>query len=87
MWEKMPQVEKGWRKKGIRLAERKTSSPMMSTEQTGFLVLITDGTEIASHDLEIGILSDIIPRHLEHAEMEIGYRAEGSTCDEYDGGL
>lgn len=60
---------------------------MMSTEQAGLLVLVADGTEITSHDLEIGILSNVILCHLEHAEVEISYRAEGATGNEHDGGL
>ena len=65
----------------------KTSSPMMSTEQPGLLVLVADGTEITSHYLEIGILSNIVLCHLKHAKVEISNWAERTTCDEYDRSL
>lgn len=55
---------------------------MICIEQTGFLVLITDWTEVASNNLEIGVLSNVILGHLEHAEMEVCDRTEGSACHE-----
>ena len=45
--------------------------PVMTTQKTRLLVLVTDGTEIASHDFELGVLANVVGGHLEDAEMEI----------------
>lgn len=42
-------------------------SPMLCAQQTRLFVLFADWTEIAADDLEVGVLSDIVLRHLEHA--------------------
>ena len=60
-------------------------SPMMSAEQTRLVVLVAHWTEIAAHDLEVGVLPDIVLGHFEHAEMEVGDRTEGPARDEDDG--
>ena len=56
--------------------------PVVCIEQTRFLVLIADWTEVSADNLKIGVLSNVVLGHLEHAEMEIRDRAERSTCDE-----
>ena len=63
------------------------SSPVASTEQPGFLVHVAHGTEIAPHNLKIGVLPHVVLGHLEHAQVEIGYGAEGATCYEDDWGF
>lgn len=60
-------------------------SPMRSTKQTRFFVLVRDGTHVPAHNFEIGILACIVDCHLEHAEVKVGDRTEGPACDQYDG--
>lgn len=52
------------------------SLPMMGAQEAGFLVLITDWTQVASNYFEIGVLSNIVFGHLKHAEMQVGNWAE-----------
>lgn len=54
---------------------------MVSTEKARLLVLVADRTEVAAHDLELGILADVIRGHFEDAEMEICEGREGAACD------
>lgn len=42
---------------------------MMGTEQAWFLVHVADRAEIASYNLELGVLPDIILGHFKHAQM------------------
>ena len=58
---------------------------MRGAEKTGFLVHITDGTEVTTKDLEFGVLSDVVLGHFEHPEMKISDRAERTACYEDDG--
>lgn len=60
---------------------------MTSAEQPGFLVHVTDRAEIASHDLKVGVLPDIVLRHLEHAQVQVGHWAERAACDEHHRGF
>ena len=59
--------------------------PMRCTKQTRFFVLVRDGTHVPAHDFEIRILACVVDSHLEHAEMEVGDRAERPARDQYDG--
>ena len=52
---------------------------MIGCEQTRLVVLVADGTEISADDLEIGVLANIVLRHLEHPQVEVGYGAEGAA--------
>lgn len=56
--------------------------PMASAEETRFLVHIANRAEIATDDLKVGVLPDIVLGHFEHAKMEVGDWAEGTTSDE-----
>ena len=58
--------------------------PVMTTEKTRLLVLVTDGTEIASHDFKLGVLANVVARHLEHPEVQIRDWAERAASDEDD---
>jgi hypothetical protein len=58
---------------------------MVRREQSGLDILVTHGREVASDDLEVSVLTDVVFGHLEHAEVEIGDWAEGAACDEHDG--
>jgi hypothetical protein len=58
---------------------------MRSTKQTRFFVLVRDGTHVPAHNFEICILAGVVDCHLEHAEVEVGDRAERPACDQYDG--
>ena len=58
---------------------------MRSAKQTRFFVLVGDGTHVPAHNFEICILAGVIDCHLEHAEVEVGDRAERPACDQYDG--
>ena len=58
---------------------------MRSAKQTRFFVLVRDGTHVPAHNFEIRILAGVIDCHLEHAEVEVGDRAERPACDQYDG--
>jgi len=60
---------------------------MVGAKQAGFLVHVADGTQEPTHNLEVCMLPDIILGHLEHAEVQIGDWAEGSTCDKDDWGF
>lgn len=60
-------------------------APMLCTEQTGLLVHVAHGTEVAPDDLEIGVLADVVDGHLEHAEVEVCDGAEGAARDEDEG--
>lgn len=60
---------------------------MICTKQTGFLVQVTDGTQIAANDLKVCVLSDVVFRHFKHAKMEVSDRAEGTTSHKDDRGL
>ena len=55
---------------------------MITTEKAGLLVLLTDGTEIASHDFKLGVLANVVGGHLEDAEMEIRQWGEGAASYE-----
>lgn len=57
----------------------------MCAEQTRLVVFVAHRTQIAAHDLEVGVLPDIVLGHFEHSEVEVGDRTEGPTCDEDDG--
>ena len=57
---------------------------MIRREQTGFLVLVADRTEVPADDLKVCVLADVVLGHLEHAEVEVGDGAEGAACDEDD---
>lgn len=52
---------------------------MFGTQESGLLVHITDGTEVTSDDLVVGLLPSIVSSHLEHAEVQIGDWAEGTA--------
>ena len=58
---------------------------MIRSEETWFVVLVTDGAKVAPDDLKVGILADVILRHLEHSEVEVGNGAKGAASDQYDG--
>lgn len=49
---------------------------MFGTQESGFLVHITDRTEVTSDDLVVGLLPSVIFGHLKHAEVQIGDWAE-----------
>ncbi len=57
---------------------------MRSAKQTRFFILVRNGTHVPAHNFEICILAGVVDCHLEHAEVEIGDRAERSACDQYD---
>jgi hypothetical protein len=52
---------------------------VLGTQQAGLLVHITDGTEVTSDDLVLGLLSGIVFSHLKHAEMQVGDWTEGTA--------
>lgn len=54
----------------------------MRSEQAGLVILVADGTEVSTDDFKVGVLANVVLCHLEHAEMEVGDRAEGATCDQ-----
>ena len=58
---------------------------MIRREQTGFLVLVADRTEVPADDLKVCVLADVVLGHLEHAQVEVGDGAEGAAGDEDDG--
>jgi hypothetical protein len=60
-------------------------SPMRGTKQTRFFVLVRDGAHVPAHNFKISILAGVVDCHLEHAEMEVGDRAERPACDQNDG--
>ena len=60
---------------------------MMCAEQARLLVLVADWTKVAADNLKGTILSDVVFGHLKHAEVEVGDRAERSTCHENNRGL
>lgn len=76
----MPVRLQKWSQKGNGL-------PMVGTQQARFLVLVTDWTEVAPNYFEIGILSNIVFSHLEHAQMKICDWAERATSYQNDRGL
>lgn len=45
---------------------------MLGTQEAGLLIHITDGTEITSDDLVVGLLPRIVFRHLKNAEVQVG---------------
>ena len=53
---------------------------MIGREQTGFVVLVADRTQVAANDLEVSVLANVVLGHLEHAQVEIGYWTEGAAC-------
>ena len=59
-----------------------TSLPVLGTQESGLLVHITDGTEIASDDLVVGLLPSVVFRHLKHAEVEVSDWTERTACYE-----
>src|SRR5258706_5635581 len=61
--------------------------PRTGREKTWFLVVVVDGGHVSGDDLEVCLSADVVPRHFEHAEMEIGHWAEGAARDEGDGGF
>ena len=62
----------------------KRSPPVVCIQKAGFLVLVRDRTQVPSDDLEVSILPDVVLRHLEHSEVEVGDWAEGAAGDEDD---
>lgn len=55
---------------------------MECSEETRFLVLIRDRTEITSYNFEVCIMADIVSGHFEHSKMEVCYGAKGATRDQ-----
>ena len=72
------------RKTGVVTLQKK-HSPVLSAQQTRFLVHVADRAEVACDDLKFCILPHVVPRHLEHAQVEVRDRAEGPAGDEHDG--
>lgn len=64
---------------------RETCSPVLCAEETWLLVLVANGAQIAPYDLKIRVLADVVLRHLEHAQMEVGEWAERAARDEDEG--
>jgi hypothetical protein len=60
---------------------------MLGAEKTGFLVHVTDGTEVTTQNLEICVLANIVLGHFEHTEVEICDWAERATGDQHDWSL
>ena len=58
------------------------SLPVFGTQETRLLVHITDGTEVTSDNLVVGLLPSIIFRHLKHAEVQVGDWTERTACNE-----
>lgn len=58
---------------------------MCRAQQSRLLVIVTDRTEIPTHNLKLSTLSNKVNGHLEHAQMEVGDGAEGAAGDEHDG--
>ena len=58
---------------------------MIGAKQSRFLILVRDRTYVPAHHFEIRVLAGIIDGHLEHTQMKVGNRAEGSARDEDDG--
>lgn len=58
---------------------------MCRAQQARLLVIVTDRTEISTHNLKLSTLSNIVDGHLEHAQMEVGNGAEGAAGDEHNG--
>jgi hypothetical protein len=54
---------------------------MMGAKQSRFLILVRDWTHVSTHHFEIRVLAGVIDCHLEHAQVEVGDRAERSACD------
>ena len=54
---------------------------MVCAEKPGLLVLVADRAEVAADNLEVGVLADVVLGHLEHAQVQVGDRAEGAACD------
>ena len=44
---------------------------MFGTQETRLLVHVTDGTEVTSNNLVVGLLAGIIFGHLKHAEVQV----------------
>ena len=59
-----------------------TSLPVLGTQETRFLVHVTDGTEVTSDDLVLGLLPSVIFSHLKHAEVQVGDWAKGAARHE-----
>lgn len=57
---------------------------MVCIKKARFLVLVRDRTQVPSDDLEVSILPDVVLRHLEHSEVEVGDGTEGAAGDEHD---
>ena len=57
---------------------------MGRAQQTRFLVHVADWTEISTDDLKVCVLSNVVARHFEHSEMEIGNWRERPAGDEDD---
>ena len=45
---------------------------MFGTQEAGFLVHITDWTEVTSDNLVVCLLPSIVLRHFKHAEVQVG---------------
>lgn len=61
--------------------------PVTSTKEPRFLVHIAYRAQISTKDFEVGVLSDIVFRHLKHAQMKEGNWTERTACDENYGRL
>ncbi len=57
---------------------------MVRIKKARFLVLVRDRTQVPSDDLEVGVLADVVLRHLEHSQMEVCDGAERPAGDEDD---
>ncbi len=55
---------------------------MIRRQESWLLVLVADRTEVATDDLKVCALTNIVLRHLEHPQMKVRDRAEGAACDE-----
>ena len=60
---------------------------MTSTKEPRFLVHVAHRAEISTKNFEVGILSDIVFCHLEHAQMKVSDWTKRTACYQNYGDL
>ena len=55
---------------------------MTSTKKPRFLIHVAHRAQISTKNFKVSVLSDIVFRHLKHAQMKVSDGTERTTCNE-----
>jgi len=69
-------------RKTLDMAKKDEDPPVTSTKEPWFLVHVAYRAQISTKNFEVSILSDIVFRHLKHAEVKVSDWTERTACHE-----